>query len=461
MQRQSAQSEPMSQRSRKSFSQVASWQTLQAKLAPRVTLIETAPFTDGVSVLTHRPLFPLDPHADPMEEARQLQALGPLVPVELPGGVAAWAATDYATAKEVLGHPAMTKDPEHWAALRDGQIPDDWELIALVRGAAMLHAGGDNHRRLRQLVSSAFHRAPVEALRPRVEEIAGELLDGLATAGPVEPVDLRELYAYPLPVRVICEVLGVPDSAVSELRHRFDRLVTPQESATGEADIRVAMAAIYACLAALIETKRANPGDDLTTELIQARDNGDRLNDQELIESLFLLLIAGHETTINAVTNTARLLLQNPKMLAAVRNGGEDAPTWADVVDEGLRRSAPVRHAIMSYATKDIDIAGVRISEGDPVIASLFAAGVDPSQHENPEDFDVSRPTRRDHLAFGHGAHFCLGSRLAKLETEVALSALFARYPDLTLAGDPSRLASIALQSFSELPVYLGPDDHS
>jgi cytochrome P450 len=413
-----------------------------------------------VSVLTHCPLFPLDPHADPMEEARQLQALGSLVPVELPGGVAAWAATDYVTAREVLGHPALTKDPEHWHALRDGQIPDDWELIALVRGAAMLHAGGDDHRRLRQLVSSAFHRAPVEALRPRIAEIASELLDGLATAGPDEPVDLRELYAYPLPVRVICEVLGVPDSAVSELRHRFDRLVTPQDAPSDEADIRVAVADIYASLTTLIETKRADPGDDLTTELIQARDHGDRLDDQELVETLFLILIAGHETTINAITNTVHALLQSPKMLAAVRDGGEDAPTWADVVDEGLRRSAPVRHAIMSYATKDIEIAGVPIAEGDPIIASLFAAGVDPSQHENPEEFDASRPTRRDHLAFAHGAHFCLGSRLAKLETEVALSALFARYPNLTLASEPARLASISLQGFSALPIRLSPHSH-
>ncbi|MEU3920473.1 cytochrome P450 [Streptomyces sp. NPDC029004] len=412
-------------------------------------------------MLTHRPLFPLDPQADPTEEARQLQALGSLVPVELPGGVAAWAATDHATAQEVLGHPALTKDPEHWPALRDGQIPDDWELIALVRGAAMLHAGGDDHRRLRRLVSSAFNRAPVEALRPRVAEIADELLDAFPSAGPGEPVDLRELFAYPLPVRVICEVLGVPDSAVSELRHHFDRLVTPQDAASDGADIRVAMADIYGSLTALIEIKRADPQDDLTTELIQARDHGDRLNDQELVETLFLILISGHETAINAITNTARALLQHPKMLAAVRDGGEGAPTWADAVEEGLRRWAPVRHAILRYATEDIDIAGVRIAKGDPVAASLFAAGLDPSRHENPEAFDVTRPTRRDHIAFAYGAHFCLGSRLAKLETEVALGSLFARYPNLTLASEPDRLASISLQGFNALPVRLGPDNHS
>lgn len=410
-------------------------------------------------MLSQCPLFSLDPQADPTEEARQLHARGSLVPVELPGGVAAWAATDHATAQEVLGHPALTKDPEHWPALRDGQIPDDWELIALVRGAAMLHAGGDDHRRLRTLVSSAFNRAPVEALRPRVAEIADELLDALPAAEPGEPVDLRELFSYPLPVRVICEVLGVPDSAVSELRHHFDRLVIPQDGASDGADIRVAVADIFRSLAALIEIKRADPQDDLTTELIQARDQGDRLNDQELVETLFLILISGHETAINSITNTARALLQHPKMLAAIRDGGDDAPTWADAVEEGLRRWAPVRHAILRYATKDIDIAGVRIAQGDPVVASLFAAGVDPTQHEDPEEFDVCRSTRRDHLAFAYGAHFCLGQRLAKLETEVALSALFTRYPDATLASDPDRLTSISLQGFSTLPVHLGTDD--
>jgi 2-hydroxy-5-methyl-1-naphthoate 7-hydroxylase len=404
--------------------------------------------------LTHRKPFSLDPNADPCDEARQLRAQGPLVPVELPGGVAAWAATDLATAKAVLGHEDLTKDPEHWPALKAGRIPDDWELIALVRGAAMLHEGGDDHRRLRQLVSSAFNRAPIEALRPRIEEIANELLDGLGSPDPGEPVDLRELFAYPLPVRVICEVLGVPDTVVSELRHRFDRLVTPQEGATGEADIRVAVADIHRSLSALIAIKRTDPGDDLTTALIRARDDGDRLSEQELVETLFLILIAGHETTINSITNTVHALLQNPAMLAIARDA-DDSQTWAAVVEEGLRFSSPVRHALMRYAVKDTEIADVRVAEGDPVIASLVAAGRDPSRHENADDFDLTRPTSREHVAFGFGAHYCLGARLAKLETEIALATLFSRYPGLTLASDPDRLSSIPLQGFEALPVHL------
>lgn len=205
----------------------------------------------------------------------------------------------------------------------------------------MVHSGRDDHRRLRQLVSAAFTRAPVEALRPRIAEIADELLDSLGTVGPGEPVDLREHFAYPLPVRVICEVLGVPNTAITELRHRFDRLVTPQVAPSGEADIRVAVADIHRSLTALIEIKREDPGDDLTTALIQARDDGDRLTDQELVETLFLILIAGHETTINSITNTAYALLQNPKMLAALRDTDAEAPTWVDAVEEGLRFFSP------------------------------------------------------------------------------------------------------------------------
>ncbi|WP_326647744.1 MULTISPECIES: cytochrome P450 [unclassified Streptomyces] len=405
--------------------------------------------------LTQCPLFSLDPDADPAEEARQLHAQGSLVPVELPGGVAAWAATDLATAQRVFGDERLTKDPAHWPALADGRIPDDWELIALVRGAGMVHSGRDDHRRLRQLVSAAFTRAPVEALRPRIAEIADELLDSLGTVGPGEPVDLREHFAYPLPVRVICEVLGVPNTAITELRHRFDRLVTPQVAPSGEADIRVAVADIHRSLTALIEIKREDPGDDLTTALIQARDDGDRLTDQELVETLFLILIAGHETTINSITNTAYALLQNPKMLAALRDTDAEAPTWVDAVEEGLRFFSPIRHALMRYATQGTDIAGVRVAKGDPVIASLVAVGRDPRRHENPDDFDVTRPTRRDHVAFGHGAHYCLGARLAKLETEIALRALFTRYPGLTLAAEPERLASIPLQGLRALRAYL------
>ncbi|MEU1277809.1 cytochrome P450 [Streptomyces sp. NPDC005805] len=389
-----------------------------------------------------------------MDEARELRSQGRLIPVTLPGDVPSWAATDLAVAHEVLTHPRLTKDPAYWTGLQDGSVPDNWELIALVRGASMLHAGGDDHRRLRRLAGGAFTRAPIDSLRGRITEITDELLDGLeAAARDGEPVDLRELFAFPLPVRVICEVLGAPGSVIAGLRTQFNRMTIPQDSADPEADIRHAVADVYRTLGKLVEDKRRAPGDDLTTALVEAHDDGDRLSEQELVETLFLIMISGHETTINAITNTSYALLTHPDALAG--EALDDDATWVRVVEEGLRFTSPIRHIVLRYATDDITVAGTEIRKGEAVLASTVAANRDPSHHERPDDFDIHRPTNRDHIAFGYGAHYCLGSRLAKLETEVALRRLFTRFPDIRLASEPAQLDSVSLQGYGELLVHL------
>ncbi|MBT2369165.1 cytochrome P450 [Streptomyces sp. ISL-10] len=316
----------------------------------------------------------------------------------------------------------------------------------------MLHQGSDDHRRLRRLVSGAFTRAPIEALRSRITEIAEELLDELeATHG--EPTDIREAFAFPLPVRVICEVLGVPHTAISGLRQQFDRLVIPQDSGDPDTDIRIAVTDIYNTLGKLIAFKRNAPADDLTAALIEAHDNGDRLSEQELVETLFLILIAGHETTINAITNTVHSLLTHPHALSELLRGDDEA--WSRVVDEGLRFSPPIRHVVLRYATADVDVAGTRIRKGEAVLAATVAAGRDPQRHERPDEFDIHRSTSKEHIAFGYGAHYCLGARLAKLETEIALRCLFTRFPRLELAAEPAQLRSISLQGFTSLSVHL------
>ncbi|MFG2981116.1 cytochrome P450 [Streptomyces sp. NPDC048258] len=397
--------------------------------------------------------FPLDPAADPAVEAAALLKQGcPVQNVLLPGGVTAVAALDHKTAKQVLGHAHLTKDPAHWPALTDGRIPDDWELGALVQGAGMLHAGGEAHARLRGLVSAAFRRTSIEAMRPRIEDIAHALLDRLESAG-TDAVDLREEFAWQLPMQVICEVLGVPATAVAKLRDAFDRLVTPQPLESDQGGILAAQMTIAGELTQLIALKRENPGADLATELIRARDEDeDRLSDEELVQTMFLLLIAGQETTVILITNTVHSLLSDPSQVAAVRAGTH---TWSDVVDEGLRHSSPVRYALMRYATENVEIGGVTIAKGEPVIAALFAAGRDPEVHENADRFDLDRSSRQ-HLAFGHGAHYCIGATLAKLEAEVALGALFTRFPHLALATDDlTTMRSIPLQGFEALPVLL------
>ncbi len=386
--------------------------------------------------------------------------MGSLVPVELPGGVPAWAATDLPTAHAVLGHDALTKDPAHWPALVDGRVPDNWELIGLVRGAAMLHQGGAEHRRLRQLVAKAFTPASIDAFRPLIEALTEKLLDDLAAKGDDGPVDLRETFARPLTVRVICKMLGVPDTAVDQLRTHFERLVIPRQGDNAD-DIGQAFTAIYGALSALVEDKRREPGQDLTSALIAARDADDRLSEQELVEMIFLLLIGGHDTTIHLITSTVHALLSHPKMLATAMESPDADTAWTAVVEEGLRYAPPVRHILLRYATHDIEIAGVTVAKGDAVLASVVAVGRDGALHTDPDSFDTTRPTNREHIAFGHGAHFCLGTRLARLEAHTALKALFSRFPHLTLAAEPQRIASISEQGLHSLPVYLHPPTRS
>ncbi|MFD4243697.1 cytochrome P450 [Streptomyces sp. NPDC058525] len=398
-------------------------------------------------------LFPLDPHTLDLDaESAELRKRGPLVPIELPGGVAAWVTTDYESARTALSHPQLGKAMTHWRAWMEGEIPKDWPFLGLVRGTGMLHSDGDDHRRIRKLVAPAFTGERIEALQPKIVGVAERLVADLAATGAGEIVDLRERFAYPLPMRVICEYMGVDDNSSARLRQPFDRLLmvsTPEEAVAAEESIQVV-------LRELIRFKRANPGTDLGTALIQARDNDDRLDEQELVDNLRLVISAGHETTVNLIASTVKALLENPGQLALLRDG---TYPWSRAVEEGLRYAGPVRYALMRYAVEDTTIAGVVIPKGDPVVVALAAAGRDPGKcpagEASMDSFDITR-AQSPHLAFGHGAHHCPGTALARAEAEVALSTLFGRFPDLALADtDIAPLQSIALQGIGNLPVHL------
>ncbi|MFF9864761.1 cytochrome P450 [Streptomyces sp. NPDC013953] len=350
----------------------------------------------------------------------------------------AWAAVDHSAARDVFRrHEDLTKDPRHWPAFADGSIPPTWPLLPVVVGGGFLHEDGAAHRRHRGLVGTAFQRVSVAGLRPAIERIADELLNRLDADRPTD-VDLREAFAAPLPIRVICTVLGVPADIMTGLRSAFEQLVTPPEHPD---DIPAAKAEIDRVLARLITDKRARPGADLTTRLIEARDEEGRLTEQELIETLFLIMIAGHETTINVLASAIRRLAEHPAVLDAVRAG---TLGWDAVVEETLRLDPSVRYALMRYATRRLDIGGVTIKKGDPVIVATLAAGRDPGQHERPEEFDPSRSTVTTHVAFGHGVHHCLGSALARQEAAIALERLFTRF-DVSLAARPECIASIPI----------------
>ncbi|MFE1175056.1 cytochrome P450 [Streptomyces sp. NPDC058773] len=385
----------------------------------------------------------------------RLRAAGPVVPVLLPGEVPAVAVTRHEALREMLAHPEVAKDPRHFTALHDGTVPPGWPLALFATIEGMTTADGADHRRLRGLVTRVFTGRRVAALRPRIAELTAGLLDALPRAADADgTVDLRRHFAYPLPMSVICELLGVADGLRDRL-HELSNLIV--STAGTAAEVPAVNREITALLTEVAEARRADPGGDLTSALLTAREeDGDRLSERELVGTLLSLTIAGHETTLNLITNAVRALCTDRGQLELVRNG---RATWDDVVEETLRHDSPVAHFPFRYPVRDLEIGGTLVPRGTPMLASYSAAGRDPDAYGPDADrFDVTRRPAARHLSFGHGAHYCLGAPLARLEATVALEALFTRYPELDLAVPAAELPahpSFVSNSIEVLPVRL------
>jgi cytochrome P450 len=391
--------------------------------------------------------------ADVQAEGAAMRALGPAARIELPGGVLGWSVNSYAHIKRILTDPRISKDPrQHWPAFVNGEITADWPLISWVMMDNMTTAFGGDHLRLRRLISRTLTARRVEAMRPRIEKIVAQLLTDLADVPRGEVVDLKARFAYPLPAIMICELFGIPEESRADILRGGEQTtatdLTPEQA---EANFRQWQQALMD----FVQFKRAYPGDDMTTDLIAVRDDDDKLTDSELVGTIFLLLGAGSETVMNLLTHAVIGLVSNPDQYELVTNG---TVSWSDVIEETLRWQGPIAQLPIRFAVEDIDFDGVTIPQGEPIIIGFAQGGRDEAVHgQSATVFDVTR-ANKEHTAFGHGAHFCIGAPLARLEAEIALTALFDRFPGLSLATDPAELPSqgtFIMNGYREVPVRL------
>jgi cytochrome P450 len=387
-------------------------------------------------------------------EAARLRAQGPAVQVELPGGVVVWDVNRHDVIKKLLQDPNVTKSARnHWPAFINGEIPQDWEMISWVAMDNMVTAYGKDLIRLRRLIGKAFTPRRVESIRPRVNELVGMLLDGLAASDPNEPVDLRERFAYPLPAQIVADIIGMDQEALAKtavvIEMMVDTTVTPEQAHAILSGWRDAMVK-------LIAKKRETPGEDITSDLIAARDeDGSRLSEQELADTIFAILGAGSETTINFIDNATTLLLTHPEQLELLTSG--QVP-WEDLFDEVLRVESPIAHLPLRYAAEDIELDGLTIPKGDPILLNYASVGRDPAVHgDDAHRFDITR-TDKTHLSFGFGPHYCLGAGIARLVATTGIRELFTRFPNLSLATPAEellRLPTFIMNGHRSLPVRL------
>jgi len=382
--------------------------------------------TDG------RPLVSLDDDAyyqDPAGFFARLRESRPVAPVTMPGRGRAWFITRYPDVLAAMADSRLANDVHRWPG---GARQRPSEAAGGVH-AHLLNTDPPVHTRLRRLVYKAFTPRRVARLRPRAQQIAAGLLDEMEAAGGV--TDLLGAYARPLPGVMLCELLGVPEADHGRIAAAVADYDKPGEAGRVTRELS-------AYLTELIAAKRAEPGDDLLSALALVRDDvsedgsGDGLTDTEARSLAFQIIMGGFDTTVNLIGNGALALLTHPRELARL---GADPGLLPAAIEEMLRFAAPLNHATDRFTTRDMTVGGVVIPAGEWVFMAISSANRDPGRFPDPDRLDLGRDTS-GHLAFGHGIHYCLGAALARMEGEVALGALLARFPALSLAVPPQEL---------------------
>ncbi|HET7408501.1 MAG TPA: cytochrome P450 [Mycobacteriales bacterium] len=387
---------------------------------------------------------------DPYPIYDEVRRRGKVVP-----GTFAWATGHHDVVTEVLRDNRFSVrfdgDDTPWYIRAAIAVSHEKGLFNPVEPPSMLAVDPPQHTRYRKLVQKAFTARAVERLRDRVHEITEELLDDLARR---PSVDLAADYAGILPVTVIAEMLGVPTSMRAQFLEWGNEAALTLDIGLPYRDYQRAMHGLRGLngwFREHFEAVRRNPKDDIISALATLEDEGDRLNDDELMATALLLLGAGFETTVNLIGNGALALVQHPEQLEALQAEPE---LWPNAVEEVLRFDSPVQ-STGRLATEDVELAGVHVPRRTIVVTLLGAANRDPAVFTEPDRFDVRRANAREHLAFSSGVHYCLGANLARLEGEVALRMLFDRFPDLSLAGQPHRRDTRTLWGYDAMPVAL------
>jgi cytochrome P450 len=363
-----------------------------------------------------------------------------------------WATAGHGTAASILRDPRFSASPVHQRGYRPPAYPDG-DPRAELPVADLLTMDPPDHTRIRRLVSSAFTPRAIAGLEPWIRDVAGRLLDQAdAAAG----FDLIDALAFPLPIAVICHLLGVPAEDQASFRvwgHDVATTLEPQYDQAAESRTRSSELALTAYLRDLVDKRRADPDDSLLSALVAAEEEGDRLSSGELVSTALLLLVAGFETTVNLIGNGTVALLGDRQDW---RRLGEDPSLVPAAVEELLRYDSPVQMTSRT-ATEDVDVGGVVIPKGEWVIVAIGGANRDPGVFEHPDHIQIGRANAGRHLAFSLGIHHCLGAALARLEGRIALEELTRRHPGLELAGPPARRPLLVLRGFEHVPVRAVP----